>query len=153
MNQFSIGAEAIDVPAMHQQTFASDPFIPSEISLPTEPSVPDISGIIPSVENTEMMPEVPQTPMSLDVPPMTPLQQQIPQLSQHIPIVQQVPQIPQLQPSEVSSFLGTAEEQPQSTPFVTSSLSPRPDIDALRSGDMSQMENMGYDQVNQLKFS
>ncbi|XP_015590228.1 double-strand-break repair protein rad21 homolog isoform X2 [Cephus cinctus] len=89
VTQPSMSAESIEVSSMIPPTplpSAPSP-MPPEVSLPVEPSVPDISGIIPSVEPSEIIGGPPETPT----------------------LGLEMPQIP---PADVSSLLGAPEEQP-----------------------------------------
>lgn len=147
--QVSMG-EVADAPSLIPQTPMPATPMPAEVSLPQEPSIPDISGMMASVEPSEIMEPVPEVPaLSMD--------------------------IPQIPPSDVSSLLGTNEEPipqteeqlPHQTP-----LHPGPSVDHLQQmqipepiptqiqeieqlPDMShlpQMENMGYDQTQPVSY-
>ena len=94
--------------------------MPSEVSLPVEPSVSDISSIVPSGEPSVIVPPNTETPLLGS-------------------------EIPQIAPAEVSTILGTHEEQVPST-------SAQEEAAIIQTSDMPQMENMGYDQVNREIF-
>lgn len=68
-----------------QQNLSSESSIPPEVSLPVEPSVSDISSIVPSGEPSEVVPPTTETPLLGS-------------------------EIPQIAPAEVSSILDTHEE-------------------------------------------
>ncbi|XP_043462432.1 double-strand-break repair protein rad21 homolog isoform X1 [Leptopilina heterotoma] len=147
--QLSIGAEPVDGPSLIPQTPMPATPMPGDVSLPQEPSIPDISGMMASVEPSEIMEPVPEVPAALSL------------------------DIPQIPPSDVSSLLGTndelpipqADEQlehPSQTPLHHgSSMEHLPQIpisepipnqmqELEQLQDMShlpQMENMGYDQT------
>ncbi|XP_012271464.1 double-strand-break repair protein rad21 homolog isoform X2 [Orussus abietinus] len=117
----SLTVEAVEPPSVIPPVPAPTPEgppIPAEVTLPSETSVPDISTMLPSVESTEIMGVPPETPsMSIEMP--------------------------QIPPAEVSSILGTAEEEPPLPPVI-----PQPEeIITPQPAEMPQMENMGYDQT------
>lgn len=118
ISQLSISTEMVEAPSMIPSTpLPSVPSpMPSEVPLPAEPSVSDISGIIPSVEPIDTIGAPPETP-SLRL------------------------EMPQIPPGEVSSLLGTTEEQ--AVPPTTV----QPEDSSLQSSELPQMENMGYDQA------
>ena len=71
--------------------------IPPDVSLPQEPSVPDISGMMASVDQSSgLMESVPEVPV----------------------LGMDIPQMPQIPPSDVSQLLGTGEEPPPPTPQI-----------------------------------
>ncbi|XP_011061140.1 PREDICTED: double-strand-break repair protein rad21 homolog [Acromyrmex echinatior] len=98
-----------------QQNLSSESSMPPEVSLPVEPSVSDISSIVPSGEPSVIVPSTTETPLLGS-------------------------EIPQIAPAEVSSILGTHEEQVPST-------SAQEEAATIQTSDMPQMENMGYDQA------
>lgn len=101
-----------------QQNLSSESSILPEVSLPVEPSVSDISSIVPSGEPSEVVPPTIETPLLGS-------------------------EIPQIAPAEVSSILGTHEE-----PQVPSTSAQEEAVTTVQTSDMPQMENMGYDQVS-----
>lgn len=118
VSQPSITTEAVEVPSIVPPTVPSaESPVPPEVTLPAEPSVPEISGIEPSVESTEV--------------PVT--QSETPSLGL---------EIPQIPPAEVSSILGAAEEE-----AVPPTPAPPTEDPVIPPTTMPQMENIGYDQV------
>ena len=67
--------EAVEVPSIVPQPSlppAESP-VPPEVSLPAEPSVSEISGIVPPVEEAEMIPPAPEAPLiPLEIPEIPP---------------------------------------------------------------------------------
>ncbi|XP_046435735.1 double-strand-break repair protein rad21 homolog [Neodiprion fabricii] len=119
VSQTSVASEMMEIPSIVPPTPLPPPRspIPPEVSLPPETSVADISAILPSVESIESMSLPPETPSLNNV------------------------EMPQIPPAEVSSLLGTDEQQqPQVLPV-------QPEDVSLQPSELPQMENMGYDQA------
>lgn len=118
-----MSAEAVEVPSMitQQSLPASESPVPPEVPLPAEPTVSDISSIVPSMETSEVVPPTSEASLLGS-------------------------EIPQIAPAEVSSILGTHEEQGQ-VPSTPAQEETTP-ASAIQPSDMPQMENMGYDQVS-----
>ncbi|XP_043286205.1 double-strand-break repair protein rad21 homolog [Venturia canescens] len=91
-----------------------------EVSVPAEPSVSDISSILPSVDSSEM----------------------------HVPPTEEAPslptEMPQIPPADVTNLLGVPPEEEIQPP---ASVQPEVDVPILPSSELPQMENMGYDQA------
>ncbi|XP_014616388.1 PREDICTED: double-strand-break repair protein rad21 homolog [Polistes canadensis] len=118
ISQPLITAETVEVPSIPPQTVSSaESPVPPEVTLPAESSVPEISGIVPSVESTEVPVTQPETP-SLGL------------------------EMPQIPPAEVSSILGAAEEE-----AVPPTPAAPVKVPAMSPSTMPQMENIGYDQA------
>ncbi|XP_033230081.1 double-strand-break repair protein rad21 homolog isoform X3 [Belonocnema kinseyi] len=92
--QVSLGAELAEAPSLIPQTPMPQTPLPPDVSLPQEPSVPDISGMMGSVDQSGIIEPVPEVPV----------------------LGMDIPQMPQIPPSDVSQLLGTAEEPPPPTP-------------------------------------
>ncbi|XP_011636688.1 double-strand-break repair protein rad21 homolog [Pogonomyrmex barbatus] len=110
--------EAVEIPnIIAQHNLSSESAVPPEVSLPAEPSVSDISSIVPSGEASEIVPPITETPLLGS-------------------------EIPQIAPAEVSSILGTHEEAQ-----IPSTSTQEEAATTVQTSDMPQMENMGYDQA------
>lgn len=111
----SVNSEMMEVPSILPSTPLPPPRspIPPEVSLPPEATDSDISAILPSVDSIAAMTLPPETP-SLGV------------------------EMPQIPPADVSSLLGTTDQQV---------LPVQPEDQSLQPSELPQMENMGYDQV------
>ncbi|XP_078033049.1 RAD21 cohesin complex component verthandi [Augochlora pura] len=109
-----IASEAVDVPSIAPLPLAESPIPLPEVSLPTE-SVSEISGIVPPVEEPEIVPSVPS-----EVPLISPLVTEIPPTEtivtpeeSIIPPTPAEPELPAAPPSEMPQMENMGYDQAQ----------------------------------------
>lgn len=115
--------ETIEVPSIAPQPSLplEEPQIPPpEISLPAEPSLSEISGIVPPVEEAEMTPVVPEAPMVPTEMPEIPQPEAVVAPEEPVaPVIPVEPEVPAAAPAEMPQMenMGYDQAQPQ-VPYV-----------------------------------
>ncbi|XP_077258725.1 RAD21 cohesin complex component verthandi [Temnothorax americanus] len=94
-----------DIPnIIAQQNLSSESAIPPEVSLPAEPSVSDISSIVPSGEPSEVLPPITETPL---------LGSEMPQVAPGEVSAHEEPQVPSTSAQENAATTVQTSDMPQ----------------------------------------
>ncbi|XP_076628581.1 RAD21 cohesin complex component verthandi isoform X1 [Colletes latitarsis] len=112
-----IVSEAVEVPSIVSQPslpLAESP-VPPEVSLPAEPSVSEISGIVPPVEEIEMIAPVPDAPLIFPQIPEIPSTETLVAPEELVPSTPAEPEVSAVPPTEMPQMenMGYDQAQPQ----------------------------------------
>lgn len=108
-----VAPEAVEVPSIVPPPLAESPVPLPEVSLPLEPSVPEISGMVPLVEEAEIVPSIPpEVPLiSPHVPEIPPTESIVPPEEPIVPPTPAESELPAAPPTEMPQMENMGYDQ------------------------------------------